>query len=154
MSRSAKPRYRVDLARQMADCEANYARIVKLLPGLDSQDCWQYTVQVGSQSQSVSIKVVERAKYTTTVDIAQRGPVHEWEEPPQLQVRLYHDAKLAEVLQWHQHKRMQVRYDYPNEKMFQADEKAQFNQFLGEWLNHCLIYGRSDQGLEAFGVLR
>ena len=36
---------------------------------------------------------------------------------------------------------MKVRYEYPNRHMYQSDEKAQFNVFLGEWLSHCLDRG-------------
>jgi uncharacterized protein YqiB (DUF1249 family) len=50
-------------------------------------------------------------------------------------------ANLAEVLAWAEHKRLRPRYDYPNQAMYQSDEKLQINQFLGECLNLCLRYG-------------
>ncbi len=57
-------------------------------------------------------------------------------------VRLYHDASLAEVVKCQRYHRFSARYEYPNVDMHQADEKAQINRFLGELLAHCLSHGR------------
>ena len=62
---------------------------------------------------------------------------------PCLTVRMYHDAKVAEVLAWEGHRRLRPRYEYPNRSMYQSDEKLQINQFLGECLSLCLNKGRS-----------
>jgi uncharacterized protein YqiB (DUF1249 family) len=35
------------------------------------------------------------------------------------------------------------RYQYPNASMYQRDEKAQQNRYLGEWLSLCLSHGHS-----------
>ncbi len=64
-----------------------------------------------------------------------------WLRMPRLTVRMYHDAKLAEVLAWEGHKRLRPRYEYPNQAMYHADEKLQINQFLGELLTRCLHEG-------------
>jgi uncharacterized protein YqiB (DUF1249 family) len=60
---------------------------------------------------------------------------------------MYHDALLAEVLDWAGHKRLRPRYDYPNKSMYHCDEKLQVNQFLGEWLRSCLSNGLDDSHL-------
>ena len=60
---------------------------------------------------------------------------------PQLTVRVYHDAQLAEVVEFAPFRRAQPRYDYPNPRMHQPNEKSQWNHFLGEWLSHCLQHG-------------
>ena len=59
-----------------------------------------------------------------------------------LDVRAYHDATLAEVVAWQGQRRFQPRHEYPNPHMYQRDEKAQLNQFLGELLGFCLEKGR------------
>lgn len=119
----------------MAECEANYARLRRLFDcagpgrrfGLDSGLCLRLTV-------------TDQAPYTTTLTIAPEG------EPlpvlaPVLTVRMYHDARLAEVVEFASRRQVQPRYDYPNPDMYQPDEKAQWNRFLGEWLSHCLQHG-------------
>jgi len=149
-----KDRYKVNFPLHMAQCEANYVLLKKLTPDLATRDAWRFAVERGGKSWHMLIEVTERMRYTTTVRVARQDACsnHGWLQSPQLTVRLYHDADLAEVLAWEKHRRLQVRYNYPNRDMYQADEKAQFNQFLGEWLNHCLRYGHSlhDVSLQGF----
>jgi len=57
-------------------------------------------------------------------------------------VRLYHDANVAEVVKCQRYQSFSPRYEYPNVDMHQIDEKAQMNRFLGELLTHCLSHGR------------
>ncbi len=56
-------------------------------------------------------------------------------------VRLYHDARMAEVVAYSGEKAGLASYEYPNEMMFQPDEKAQQNRFLAEWLSISLKHG-------------
>ena len=60
---------------------------------------------------------------------------------PQLEVQVYHDARMAEVISAEHARRFRSIYPYPNVFMHQPDEKAQLNVFLGEWLSHCLALG-------------
>ena len=60
---------------------------------------------------------------------------------PSMTVRLYHDAMVAEVCSSQQIFRFKARYDYPNKKLHQRDEKHQINQFLADWLRYCLAHG-------------
>lgn len=138
-------RYKVDLAGQMACCEANYARLLKLMPTFDQHDQWHYDVQAGETSWNICLRVTERARYTTMLEVTQRNGLQHWGSSPQLQVRLYHDARMAEVVAWQEHRRVRPKYDYPNQKMYQRDEKAQFNRFLEDWLSHSLAHGKSCQ---------
>ncbi len=55
-----------------------------------------------------------------------------------LEIRLYHDARLAEVVSYQGHGRFLALYPMPNRQMYQAHEKQQVNGFLHEWLRHCL----------------
>jgi len=63
---------------------------------------------------------------------------------PRMTIRLYHDAKMAEVISSQDISWVKPRYDYPNDKMHQQDEKQQINQFLNEWLHLCLRLGQVD----------
>jgi len=144
-----KVRYRVNLPLQMAECEANYARLKKLLSNL-LDDQREFAVSQGAQVWLHKIHVIERSPYTTTLQLTQKSDQHNsdtWLQMPCLTVRMYHDAGLAEVLAWEGHKRLRPRYEYPNQSMYQCDEKLQINQFLGEWLALCLSQGH---GIEHF----
>ncbi|EBB4503635.1 TPA: ADP-ribose diphosphatase [Salmonella enterica subsp. enterica serovar Typhi] len=48
---------------------------------------------------------------------------------------------VAEVCSSQQIFRFKARYDYPNKKLHQRDEKHQINQFLADWLRFCLAHG-------------
>lgn len=61
---------------------------------------------------------------------------------PRMSIRLYHDARMAEVISSQDITQVQPRYDYPNKNMHQQDEKQQINQFLNEWLHLCLEHGQ------------
>lgn len=132
----------------MAQCELNYARLQRLLPGscagarrsAVSREARE--VRVG-EGLWFSIVTVDAGPYTTTVRIDQRRAegAPALLSAPHLTVRIYHDARLAEVVGFCERRRVWPRYDYPNADMLQPDEKAQWNRFLGEWLSLCLHHG-------------
>ena len=134
-------RYKVNLAEQLACCEANYARMLKLMPNRNSQDEWHYQVQSGGKVWQIRLHITERARYTTMLEIYQNDGLSSCGGPAAMEVRLYHDAQMAEVVAWYQHRQLKPRYDYPNDKMYQQDEKAQLNRFLSDWLIHNQAHG-------------
>ncbi|AUM13456.1 DUF1249 domain-containing protein [Ketobacter alkanivorans] len=139
-----KKGYTPNLSKLMSDCEINYHRLMRLLPEIDDLEEWRFGVDANTeQLKQVSIHIVERSKYTTTVAVAQESLLDDWVPKPTLTVRLYHDAQMAEVLTFQRNRYIRQTYAYPNEKMFQPDEKAQLNVFLGEWLEFCLRSGRA-----------
>ena len=139
-----KKQYTPDLRKLLSDCEVNYHRLIRLLPGLDNEEQWLFGVEAASdQLRQVSINVVERSRYTTTVAVAQESMLADWVPKPTLTVRLYHDAHMAEVLSFQANRQWRGIYDYPNAQMLQPDEKAQQNSFLGEWLEFCLRTGQA-----------
>jgi uncharacterized protein YqiB (DUF1249 family) len=144
-------KYVPDLTKQMALCEANYARLIKLLPDVDDCDQRNFIVDMAQQQSTVSICVLERFKFTTSVAISQSSVLTKLDPEiqrmmsPTVQVRLYHDAKMAEVTGSNNHQQLKGKYDYPNESMYQVDEKLQLNEYLGQWLSHCLTHGYQSQ---------
>lgn len=126
-------RYKVDLKRFMADCEANYARTLRIFPGHRRLDHRRFAL--GEPPRHFSIRVLERSPYTSLLEISQSvDDGVPWVRFPTLKIRLYHDAQLAEVVSVARSRNMRPRYDYPNGDMHQPDEKAQWNRFLAEWL--------------------
>lgn len=135
-------KYVPDLKGLIHDCEANYLRFLRLLPTMDEHNDWCFAVELPSDELSeVVISVVERSRYTTTISLTQGTHVGEWVPEPTITVRLYHDARMAEVLSYQKNQRIHQSYEYPNAKMYHRNEKAQLNSFLGEWLDSCLKSG-------------
>lgn len=124
-----RPRYVPDLSRLLDQCEHNYFTLMSLFE--------QAKVQAPAE-RGVWLEIVERDRYTTTLQLDEvRTASHFVGLGPRFIVRLYHDAKLAEVLQWHNRRILKGSYPYPNNAMLQRDEKQRVNDFLAEWLASC-----------------
>jgi len=138
----ARDRYRADLLELQAACEANYLRLMRLLPQMrTSQDARRVAMSQGDKLLGVLVlQVLENCPYTSTLRITQEHCLP-WLPVPQMEVRVYHDARMAEVTCAENTRRFRGIYAYPNAQMHQPDEKTQLNLFLGEWLGHCLACG-------------
>jgi uncharacterized protein len=148
---TAKKRYRVDLPELISQGEENYARLMRLMQSLDGNGHARF--DVGSHGRQLDVRVLQRCPYTTEISL-QQDTLHALLPGPSLTVRLYHDARLAEVTEATPFRRVQARHDYPNPAMHQRDEKQQWNRFLGEWLRHVHDHGRVNIDLwrEAVGA--
>ena len=139
----------------MAECDLNYERLMRLFPEVHSQDqrCISLLGESPQTSQSILVEltVIERSRYTTLIQLVQR-PQLSWGRSPNMRIRMYHDAKSAEVVEYQHQNRFHGSYEVPNRRMRQRDEKAQLNQFLGEYLRYCLaVGGAMDVSLEPGG---
>ena len=94
-----RDRYRVDLVGLQASCEANYARLMRLLPDMRSEPAARrIAVTQGDQMLGVlTLEVLQACPYTTTLQVRQEHSLP-WLPVPQLEVQVYHDARMAEVL--------------------------------------------------------
>ena len=61
-----KRRYNIDLGAHMAECDANYLRLMKLMPNRDAADR-VFTLPLGASDPVVRLEVTERCRYTTVV---------------------------------------------------------------------------------------
>jgi uncharacterized protein YqiB (DUF1249 family) len=137
-----RDRYRVDLVGLQAACEANYAHLMRLLPQMrEARGSRRVALSQGEHLLGVlALDVIEACPYTTTLQVSQEHSLP-WLPTPRLEVRVYHDARMAEVVGAEHARRFRSVYPYPNVDMHQPDEKSQLNLFLGEWLSHCLACG-------------
>ncbi len=138
-------RYNVDLPSHMAECDANYHRVMRLFPGLRDAEAQTISLLLPSLKASVVFEVLERGPYTTLVEIKLHHS-EQWMEMTgafECRMRVYHDAQSAEVVSYQNHNRFHGKYDYPNRGMRQRDEKVQLNRFVGEFLTLCLAHGAS-----------
>lgn len=138
-------RYNINLPAHMAECDANYMRLRKLFPGLREDDEREFALTNGAATVLIGFTVLERSPYTTLVRLTQRDSAMDqpWMPAPQITIRLYHDAKCAEVVEFQRARDFQAVYPYPNPAMHQPDEKAQVNRLLSELLAVCLQRGHA-----------
>ena len=138
-----KRKYVPHLPTILALSEQNYSAIIRLLPDCDTLDL-SYTFAVNGQL-TYRIKIIESTPYTSSLTISQIAGNTPAFLRPTMVVRLYHDAKVAEVLEMQRIKRVQPVYEYPNLNMHQRNEKFMINLFLAEWLNFCFDHKNSKQ---------
>jgi len=114
--------------------ERNYSYLLELIPGLNSLH--DKTLITLSNIEHLEIVIREQSPFTTTMDID-----HTLDNAhlPDLtmSIRVYHDARMAEVIHYQHHSRIQPSYAYPNKAMYQPLEKRQINLFFSDWLKHC-----------------
>lgn len=125
-------------------CERNYAQLRFFLPGSLKGQTQQTgdskVIRINAQ-EGYRIRLLELAKFTTTIKIEHLSDEAGSWFRPQFEVRLYHDARLAEVVACQQIRRFKAVYDYPNTEMMQPDEKRQINLLLRDWLLLCQHQG-------------
>ena len=140
--RKTRERYRVDLLELQAACEANYLRLMRLLPGMRSGcEARRIAISQGDLLLGVLVlEVLESCPYTTTVRVSQEHCLS-WLPVPKMEVRVYHDARMAEVVRAENARRFRGIYHYPNAQMHQPDEKNQLKLFLGGWVVLLLARG-------------
>ena len=132
--------YRQNLPKYIRLCEQNYARINRLMPKENDRGAVNKVLVGGFE---FTLTVLEASPYTNLVSLKQTDHQVIGFTRPDLNVRVYHDAKVAEVVCKYYPKRVKPAYSYPNPDMHQKDEKYQLNAFLKDWLEYCINQGRS-----------
>lgn len=132
-------KYTPDIVKLNRVCERNYYLINLLVP--DWEPLKAKTVFETSQASVFQIQILEVSRYTNLVEIQQLSVGIPDIIQPRMTVRVYHDAKMAEVVEFQNIGRIQPSYLYPNPKMHQPDEKTQINIFLYDWLSYCQSQG-------------
>lgn len=126
-----KPRYQPNVSNFLALCGRNYGYMLKWLPlEITIGQSWELEGEFGT----LVVRILENTKYTQLVEISRPLEIVKFVNTPKVLVRIYHDAKLAEVLTGQQICQLRPVYDYPNLRMFHSDEKYQVNAFLEELL--------------------
>ncbi len=134
-------KYVPHLSSLLAVCELNYARMLRLLPDCDTLDLsYQFSI---SKGLSYKVKILDSSRYTSTVELSQQATGIPSYLRPVMQIRLYHDAQVAEVLSAQHISSIKPSYAYPNTNMHQPNEKEMTNRFLSEWLGFCLKHAHT-----------
>lgn len=141
-------RYPINLSSSMAVCDANYIRILKLLPATTLGTSREISLPALGRYSAVdaylvSIRVAESFKYTSTISIQLILPdkASPYYQAPAMLVRLYHDASTAEVVSYQEQGAFHIRAHPGVGPEFSSDEKQQVNAFLADWLILCMEHG-------------
>lgn len=150
-------RYTVDLAGMHALYEFNYARLQKLLRGAGMQDrlgsvsplefAWGHAREVALDDGPLIVQPVlqlervERTRYTETWRLAQMTPTLPWCPELDMEVRLFHDARMADVLRFQTARRIPAIVPPAHGAGWRVNEKQLVNEFLGDCLALCLRDG-------------
>jgi len=125
------------LANMMNVYENNYKQLIQLVPDVDVKRLILTSANDGLAN--VQIDVLERCKYTTFLKLTHFLGSNDGMIPHlTMKLRVYHDAKLAEVIDSQNQSQFKAVNDYPNKKMHHTYEKRQINLFFGDWLTHCI----------------
>lgn len=136
-------KYNPDLRSFMAICAANYAKLTKLIAGIEKlEELGEVAIFNIENQPKLQIKLLQVSRYTQTLSMQQLNRQKHLNR--EFCVRIYHDAKLVEVLSGVHDPMLPPVYQIPNSSMKQVDEKAQINRFLGEWLTFCLEHAQID----------
>lgn len=124
----------------MALCASNYAKLSRLVSLVDLEVGEGFYLEIENQPKLL-IQLEQKSRHTVTYRLQQDSEKISLKR--RYLVRMYHDAKVAEVLSGLNQGMLPPVYPYPNSQMKQPDEKIQLNRFLSEWLNFCLEFGQS-----------
>lgn len=118
--------------------EENYRLLRTLLPdGLD-EECALHAVH-GAVGAVLAVRVLERSRYTLTIALRKSFTFgRDWVPDLAMEVRLYFDARVAEVLAYQSCYRLPAPYAVKGCIPFHKDEKHQSNVLLNELLEYCL----------------
>ncbi len=124
----------VDFVSLMDMYEDNYIKLRKLIPGL--QQIKNTHISKSAGHLNLYLQIIERSKFTTTLKLSYCFTDDgESRLEPNLKIRIYHDAGLAEVMSGKLHHGRLVLDHLPADALKQ---KWQLNRFLSKWLKYCL----------------
>jgi uncharacterized protein YqiB (DUF1249 family) len=119
--------------------ENNYIKIRKLCGNFNVLH--EYSYSTVSKALDLHLHVVERTRYTITLNLTYRyieRNDHQSKELPNLLIRVYFDAMQAEVL----HREIKpVSTGHPLESRLR--NKWKDNRFLYKWLSFCIAQGHA-----------
>ena len=132
----------------MALYESNYRRLGALAGELRSVDGLHRSSVQGDVE--LELRVTERSPYTTMLQLtyafSDDGSVP---NAPDMEVRVYHDARLAEAHSWadtHEHPLLRGWRQHAG---LDLDQRWARNMMLNKWLDYCLERGHGFRRLRA-----
>lgn len=122
--------------------ERNYQRIIKFFPIQDSKNNINYLIPEGEFNSEINLSCKKLSSHTSVIEIKKNKSISLLPDT-EIEIYIYHDAKMAEVRKFNGKKQFWLRNKYPNKNMLSKDEKFQWNYFLEEFLVHTKNCGLS-----------
>jgi uncharacterized protein YqiB (DUF1249 family) len=118
-------------------CEANFERLVRLIPDLAVMT--EASVACADGKPCLYLELLEHSPYTVTLTLSHCfGKGFESLLEPAVKIRVYLDARAAEVLSDHARPRVHEALRPGSRPREVLDYKWSLNYFLSQWLDHCL----------------
>lgn len=118
--------------------EHNYIKLRKLCGDINKLP--EYRCSQIDNALDLHVEVVERTKYTTTINLTYKFRYHYTSAPrilPNIYIKVYFDAMQAEVLH------REVKNSSIQRELKKLGNKWRDNRFLYKWLSYCLAQGHS-----------
>ena len=122
--------------------ERNYLKLVHLFPIADHKKNMVYLMPEGVLNKEIKISCKRLSSHTSVIEIYKSKSLSLLQNT-EIEIYIYHDAKMAEVRKFNGKRQFWLRNKYPNKNMLSKDEKFQWNFFLEEFLTHTKTHGLS-----------
>lgn len=122
--------------------ERNYQKLMQFFPLDETENEIDYLIQEGQTNSDINISCKRLSSHTSIIEI-NKSKSFSLLQDTEIEIYIYHDAKMAEVRKFNGKKQFWLRNKYPNKNMLSKDEKFQWNFFLEEFLTHTKTYGLS-----------
>ena len=123
-------------------CEKNYLLFSQILPSLNQERIFSFGLPMeNSKLNEAAICLNKISKFTSDIKVCFSA---ELSKEIEIEVRLYHEAKMCEVIRFQGYHQSLISI-IPSQKKFgfTKDEKYQWNSFLNKFLTICKESGRS-----------
>ena len=119
--------------------ESNYIRLRKLLP--EPHNVEPALISKVAGHLDLYLNITEQSRFTTTLYLSYCFPTeHGLKMEPNMKIKIYHDAGVAEAMAGHLHHGRLILDNLPADAL---KEKWLLNRFLNRWLGYCLRQGHS-----------
>ena len=122
--------------------ERNYLKLIHFFPIGDHETSIVYLMPEGLLNKEIRISCRKLSSHTSVIEIYKSKSLSLLENT-EIEIYIYHDARMAEVRKFNGKKLFWLRNKYPNKNMLSKDEKFQWNFFLEEFLTHTKTHGLS-----------
>tara|TARA_B100001113_G_scaffold252983_1_gene208572 strand:+ start:335 stop:790 length:456 start_codon:yes stop_codon:yes gene_type:complete len=140
--RSTKKRSRKSLNDLISLYEINYLKLIKLFPIQELEKDINFIIPEGVNNSEIKITIDRNSRHTSKLTLYKSNTI-EHIKHMEMEIFVYHDARLAEVRRFNGKRQFWLRNKYPNKNMLTKDEKFQWNIFLSEFLTYSQMHGLS-----------
>lgn len=115
---------------------------MKLFPIQEMKEEFNFLIPEGINNVAIKVSIKRHSRHTSKLTLHKSNLV-KYTKNIEMEIFIYHDARMAEVRKFNGQRQFWLRNKYPNKNMFTKDEKFQWNIFLSEFLTHSKKQGLS-----------